>query len=38
MRLDPDHGQFVYYLDRGIVPAYRLVFHMGQDRSLSGGR
>lgn len=38
MRLDPDHGQFVYYLDRGIVPAYRLVFHMGQDRLLSGGQ
>jgi hypothetical protein len=35
MRLDPDHGQFVYYLDRGTTPAYRLVFHTGQDRLLS---
>jgi hypothetical protein len=34
MRLDPDHGQFVYYLDRGIEPAYRLVFHLGQDPAL----
>jgi hypothetical protein len=32
LRLDPDNGQFVYYLDRGVVPAYRLVFHMGQSR------
>jgi len=37
MRIDPDHGQFVYYLDRGTVPAYRLVFHMGQDPLLSSG-
>jgi hypothetical protein len=37
MRVDPDHGQFVYYLDRGTTPAYRLVFHTGQDRLLAGG-
>lgn len=37
LRIDPDHGQFVYYLDRGTTPAYRLVFHMGQDLILSGG-
>lgn len=37
MRIDPDHGQFVYYLDRGTEPAYRLVFHMGQDPLLEGG-
>lgn len=37
MRIDPDHGQFVYYLDRGTEPAYRLVFHMGQDPQLEGG-
>jgi hypothetical protein len=37
MRLDPDHGQFVYYLDRGVRPAYRLVFHLGQDRELCVG-
>jgi hypothetical protein len=36
MRIDAEHGQFVYYLDRGTTPAYRLVFHMGQDRMLSG--
>jgi hypothetical protein len=30
LRLDPENGQFVYYLDRGVTPAYRLVFHMGQ--------
>jgi hypothetical protein len=36
LRLDPENGQFVYYLDRGIVPAYRLVFHMSQsDRVLA---
>jgi len=34
LRLDPDNGQFVYYLDRGVVPAYRLVFHMGQSRQV----
>jgi hypothetical protein len=34
MRLDPEHGQFVYYLDRGAEPAYRLVFHLGQDPAL----
>jgi hypothetical protein len=41
LRLDPDNGQFVYYLDRGVVPAYRLVFHMGQSREvleLAGGQ
>ncbi|CAN5828086.1 hypothetical protein BH23GEM6_BH23GEM6_22050 [soil metagenome] len=38
MRMDADHGQFVYYLDRGITPAYRLVFHLGQDRQLCEGR
>lgn len=38
MRLDTDRGQFVYYLDRGIRPAYRLVFHMGQDRELCEGQ
>jgi len=37
MRLDPEHGQFVYYLDRGVVPDYRLVFHMGQDPALLAG-
>lgn len=34
LRLDPEHGQFVYYLDRGVTPAYRLVFFMGQDPAL----
>lgn len=34
LRLDPENGQFVYYLDRGVVPAYRLVFHMGQSRKV----
>lgn len=29
LRLDKDNGLFVYYLDRGGLPAYRLVFHMG---------
>lgn len=29
LRLDTDHKLFVYYLDRGGVPAYRLSFHMG---------
>ena len=29
LRLDADHGLFVYYLDRGGQPAYRLVFHLG---------
>jgi hypothetical protein len=29
LRLDADHGLFVYYLDRGGLPAYRLVFHIG---------
>ena len=38
MRLDADRGQFVYYLDRGIRPAYRLVFHLGQDRELCEGQ
>jgi hypothetical protein len=38
MRLDAEHGQFVYYLDRGVSPAYRLVFHMGQDPALAAGR
>jgi hypothetical protein len=38
MRLDPEHGQFVYYLDRGTTPAYRLVFHTGQDRLLLDDR
>jgi hypothetical protein len=38
MRLDPEHGQFVYYLDRGVTPAYRLVFHMGQDPMLLAGQ
>jgi hypothetical protein len=40
LRLDPENGQFVYYLDRGLEPAYRLVFHMGQSRQvleLAGG-
>jgi hypothetical protein len=32
LRMDPENGQFVYYLDRGLTPAYRLVFHMGQSR------
>jgi hypothetical protein len=34
LRLDPDRGQFVYYLDRGVAPLYRLVFHMGQDQEV----
>lgn len=38
LRLDPERGQFVYYLDRGIVPLYRLVFHMGQDLELQRAR
>jgi hypothetical protein len=38
MRLDPAHGQFVYYLDRGVRPAYRLVFHLGQDPELCEGQ
>jgi hypothetical protein len=37
MRIDAEHGQFVYYLDRGVTPAYRLVFHLGQDPGLLGG-
>ena len=46
LRLDPENAQFVYYLDRGLEPAYRLVFHMGQspkvldtfgERPLEGG-
>lgn len=37
LRLDPQHGQFVYYLDRGVTPAYRLVFFMGQDPALQDG-
>jgi hypothetical protein len=37
MRIDVEHAQFVYYLDRGATPAYRLVFHMGQDPALVGG-
>jgi hypothetical protein len=32
LRIDPVNGQFVYYLDRGLRPAYRLVFHMGQSQ------
>jgi hypothetical protein len=38
LRIDEEHGQFVYYLDRGVRPAYRLVFHLGQDPALAGGR
>lgn len=34
LRLDPTNGQFVYYLDRGLDPDYRLVFHMGQSRKV----
>ncbi len=34
LRLDPENGQFVYYLDRGVDPAYRLVFHVGQSRKV----
>jgi hypothetical protein len=34
LRLDPENGQFVYYLDRGLTPAYRLVFHMGQSQKV----
>ncbi len=29
LRLDTDHGLFVYHLDRGNLPLYRLAFHMG---------
>ena len=29
LRLDTDHRLFVYYLDRGGLPLYRLAFHMG---------
>jgi hypothetical protein len=29
LRFDHEHDLFVYYLDRGGEPAYRLVFHMG---------
>jgi len=29
LRLDTEHKLFVYYLDRGGLPRYRLVFHMG---------
>jgi hypothetical protein len=29
LRLDSDHGLFVYYLDRGGLPLYRLTFHLG---------
>jgi len=29
LRLDIEHGLFVYYLDRGGLPLYRLTFHMG---------
>jgi len=32
LRMDPENGQFVYYLDRGLEVAYRLVFHTGQSR------
>jgi hypothetical protein len=32
LRMDPVNGQFVYYLDRGLTPAYRLVFHTGQSQ------
>jgi len=41
LRMDPENGQFVYYLDRGLVPAYRLVFHTGQSQRVleaAGGR
>jgi len=34
LRLDPVNGQFVYYLDRGLRVAYRLVFHMGQSQKV----
>jgi hypothetical protein len=34
LRLDPENGQFVYYLDRGVQPSYRLVFHMGQSQKV----
>jgi len=37
LRIDEEHGQFVYYLDRGVRPAYRLVFHLGQDPALADG-
>lgn len=30
MRIDAENDLFVYYLDRGGEPAYRLVFHMGE--------
>lgn len=29
LRIDHDNDLFVYYLDRGGLPAYRLAFHMG---------
>jgi hypothetical protein len=29
LRIDREHDLFVYYLDRGGRPAYRLVFHLG---------
>jgi hypothetical protein len=29
LRVDRDHGQFVYYLDEGDRPRWRLVFHLG---------
>jgi hypothetical protein len=29
LRIDREHDLFVYYLDRGGEPAYRLVFHLG---------
>jgi hypothetical protein len=29
LRIDREHDLFVYYLDRGGQPAYRLVFHLG---------
>jgi hypothetical protein len=30
LRIDREHDLFVYYLDRGGQPAYRLVFHLGE--------
>jgi hypothetical protein len=30
LRIDAEHDLFMYYLDRGGRPAYRLAFHMGE--------
>ncbi len=30
LRIDHENDQFVYYLDRGDDPRYRLVFHLGE--------